>query len=85
MYWPRGWKLSCHNGPKKLNNLVYKNPTKENILTILPDERNIVESYNFDYTQIIPYGKTRYVRLNICYSNLNSVSGIQSVLILFRN
>ena len=76
-------KLPCFVGPWK-NNVTYGPLKKEDLMTVLPDDIDFVESYVFDYNRFLGAGKTGYVRLHIFYSDLTSVSEIESVVSQFK-
>ena len=77
-------KLPCRVGPWTYNSLSKKVPLDEDFLKALPHDVDFVESYGYDYNRFIAPGKTGYVRLNIYYSDLTSVSDIQSVVSQFK-
>ena len=77
-------KLPCRVGPWNYNSLSKKVPLDEDLLKALPHDVDFVESYIYDYNRFMSSGKTGYVRLNIYYSDLTSVSDIQSVVSQFK-
>ena len=77
-------KLPCRVGPWTFNSLSKKVPSDTDLLTVLPKNIDFVESYVYDYNRFLSPGKTGYVRLNIYYSDLTSVSDIQSVVSQFK-
>ena len=76
-------KLPCRLGPWKMNqtNMVIK---KKDLLKELPLDVDLTESYVYDYNRFLSPGKTCYVRMNIFYSNITSISEIQSVISTFK-
>jgi len=77
-------KLPCRVGPWTFNSLSSKVPADSDLLKLLPKDVDFVESYVYDYNRFISPGKTGYVRLNIYYSDLTSISDIKSVVSQFK-
>ena len=76
-------KLPCFVGPWKPNT-TYGELKKEDLLTVLPENIDFVESYVFDYNIFLGAGKTGYVRLHIFFSDQTSVPEIESVVSQFK-
>ena len=77
-------KLPCRIGPWNIRNLAYEDPKEEDLLTILPEDTDFVESYVFDYNRSLALDTIRCVRLNMFYSDLISVLYIQLVVIQLK-
>ena len=76
-------KLPCRVGPWIMNQFKISLKEKD-LLKILPENIDFVESYVYDYNRFISPGKTGYVRLRIYFSNLTSVSEIAGVTSQFK-
>ena len=72
-------KLPCRVGPWTNSNFKDGALSKKDLLKTLPEDIDFVESYIYDYNRFIQPGKNGYVRMRIYFSDLTSLSEIESV------
>ena len=76
--------LPCQVGPWLMNKSSSTIKDKD-LLKVLPEDIDFVESYVFDYNRFISPGKTGYVQLHIFFSDSTNISEITSVIHLFKS